>query len=269
MGAGLNWHRLFGLMLTDYFEGSGYTVELEMDLSAKRQMLDVVVVRAAEGARLERASDGFEALAKHNLLTYKSLRESLTEWSLDELVGHYVNYRKKLGVRIVAPGDVRLFAVTTRHPEGLGRRFELENVKPGVYNLKYGAHVIRIIVLPGVREETRNALWELFSAEPMRMRHGIDEYKFHMQDLSTAIDELFEQYELEGLNMPYTVEQYYKYYVLKHLHKIPPKEILQHLKPADRLAGLKPADRLAGLKPEQVEKWLKAQKKVKRTCRKR
>jgi len=32
--------------------------------------------------------DGFEDLAKHNLLTFKSHRESLGGWALCELVGH-------------------------------------------------------------------------------------------------------------------------------------------------------------------------------------
>ena len=192
----LNWHRLFGLALTDYFDGSGYRVELEMDLSVKRQFLDVVVVRAGARARLRDACDGFEDLAAHNLVTYKSMRESLTEWSLDELVGHYVNYRKKLGLRSVAPEDVRLFAVATRHPNALERRFTLEKVKPGVYNLPYGARVIRIIVLPDVAESTRNALWELFSARPESVGRGADDYKFHIKDLSTVIDDLFERYQM-------------------------------------------------------------------------
>jgi len=38
------WHRLFGLMLMDYLTHRGFRVELEMDLSLKRQFLDVLVV---------------------------------------------------------------------------------------------------------------------------------------------------------------------------------------------------------------------------------
>jgi hypothetical protein len=34
----MNWHRLFGLFLTDFFAGSPFEVELEKDLSAKKQM---------------------------------------------------------------------------------------------------------------------------------------------------------------------------------------------------------------------------------------
>ena len=40
----VNWHRLFGLMLIDYLSSRGFDVELEKDLSQKRQLLDVVIV---------------------------------------------------------------------------------------------------------------------------------------------------------------------------------------------------------------------------------
>ena len=43
------WHRLFGLLLTDHLAGSPFTVELEKDLSKKQQLLDVVIVRRGRG----------------------------------------------------------------------------------------------------------------------------------------------------------------------------------------------------------------------------
>ena len=45
----MDWHRLFGLLLTDFFTGSPYVVELEKDLSIKQQFLDVVVLRKRNG----------------------------------------------------------------------------------------------------------------------------------------------------------------------------------------------------------------------------
>jgi hypothetical protein len=32
-----DWHRLFGLLLTDFFTGSPFTVEVERDLSQQQQ----------------------------------------------------------------------------------------------------------------------------------------------------------------------------------------------------------------------------------------
>ncbi len=89
-----DWHRLFGLLLTDFFTGSPFTVEVERDLSAQQQFLDVVIVRRGRGRLNVRLPDGLEGLAAHNLITFKSHREALDGWAMKELVGHYVAYRK-------------------------------------------------------------------------------------------------------------------------------------------------------------------------------
>src|SRR5271154_4710657 len=89
------WHRLFGLSLVDFFRGTPVTVELEKDLSLKQQMLDVVLIHKGDAPLLCRLPDGFEELAPHNLVTFKSFQETLDGWALNELVGHYVNYRKQ------------------------------------------------------------------------------------------------------------------------------------------------------------------------------
>ena len=109
----MEWHRLFGLTLTDYFADSLYCVELEKDLSLKQQFLDVVIIEKKNGASPTELPDGFENLAAHNLVTYKSLRESLDGWTVEELVGHYVNYRKQ-----VSPIRVKLRINFLIIPEG-------------------------------------------------------------------------------------------------------------------------------------------------------
>jgi len=44
-----DWHRLFGLLLTDFFTDSPFVVEVERDLSVQQQLLDVVIVRRGRG----------------------------------------------------------------------------------------------------------------------------------------------------------------------------------------------------------------------------
>ena len=73
----INWHRLFGLTLADYFTGTSYQVEMEKELARKRQLLDIVIIRAGGGPPLPEPCDGLEHLRPHNLLTYKSGREAL------------------------------------------------------------------------------------------------------------------------------------------------------------------------------------------------
>src|SRR5437868_7914461 len=92
----MNWHRLFGLLLTDFFAGSPFVVELEKDLSLKKQLLDVVILRKEQGDFTEPLPDGLDDLVPHNLITFRSFQEALDDWVLKELTGHYVNYRKQV-----------------------------------------------------------------------------------------------------------------------------------------------------------------------------
>jgi hypothetical protein len=84
-------HRLFGLSWIDFCQGTALTVETELDLSLKQQFLDLVLLRQGSGLLPQPLPDGFEDLAAHNLVTFKSYQEALDCWALWELVGHFVN----------------------------------------------------------------------------------------------------------------------------------------------------------------------------------
>ncbi len=126
-------------------------MELEKDLAMQRQLLDVVIIEqtAPDGVTVE-LPDGLDNLRVHNLLTYKSKQEPLDGWALDELIGHYVNYRKLLSLKpgLLPESDFQLYAVATRHPRGLVRSQTLQPTAcPGVYDVTWGTPTIRLIVL--------------------------------------------------------------------------------------------------------------------------
>jgi hypothetical protein len=141
----IDWHRLFGLVLSDLFAGSPWIVELEKDLSAKRQLLDVVIVRRGQGSFNERLPDGLDPLADHNLISYKSLHEPLEDWTLKELTGHYVNYRKHVSGpngELLPETSFRLLGVSTRYPQKLAGQVRMEGVRSGVYHVARGTDQI-------------------------------------------------------------------------------------------------------------------------------
>src|SRR3954453_14486870 len=131
-----DWHRLFGLLLTDYFTGSPFTVEVERDLSQQQQLLDVVILRKGGGRFAGQLPDGLDDLTEHNLITFKSHREALDGWAIKELVGHYVAYRKLVSP---SPSDLlqedrfRLYAVCARFPHNLSGQVPWQGRQPGVY----------------------------------------------------------------------------------------------------------------------------------------
>ncbi len=135
----IEWHRLLGLTLTDFFTDTFYKIEMEKDLSLKRQLLDLVIIERKEGKPPEHLPDGLEELAAHNLISYKSHQESLDEWTLDELVGYYVNYRKQISPsfkNLLPVSDFRLYALSTRYPERPAKNFPLRPLKQGVYHIR-------------------------------------------------------------------------------------------------------------------------------------
>ena len=157
----IKWHRLFGLGLMDYFADTAYDVEVEKDLSAKQQFLDVLVIEKKRTQRvreIREPCDGLENLRRFNLVTFKSLHEPLDTWTIEELVGHYVNFRKWIGLERAAPNEIQLYAVCTRHPQKLGKCCLLRPIQAGVYDLEVLNRLVRVIVLSQVSRARRNSL---------------------------------------------------------------------------------------------------------------
>ncbi len=256
------WHRLFGLLLMDYFSERGFVVELEKDLSLKRQYLDVVIVEQKEReVDLSGICDGFDNLCSHNLLSYKSKRQSLNLWAIEELIGHYVNYRKVLGRSKIKGEDIQLYAVSTRYPAKLLSTVSAKEVVSGVYEISVLSRDIRILVLSRLPLSQSNAVLAFFSFDPGKVKFALDNYRWHMDDGSTVINQLLEKYSLEGMTMPYTMEQFRKDYVKAHLGDLEPEEVLSRFEAEERLKGLKAQERLRGLKVEEIEAYLDKLKK--------
>src|SRR6266702_4636261 len=132
----MDWHRLFGLLLTDFFTDSPFAVELEKDLSLMQQFLDVLILRKGKGRFAGRLPDGLDDPVDHNLLTFKSHHEALDDWTLKELTGHFVGYRKLVSPAkgpLLPESQFRLYAVCSRYPHNLANELALEAVRPGVY----------------------------------------------------------------------------------------------------------------------------------------
>lgn len=296
----LPWHRLFGIALAEQFAGTPWRVELELELALRSQRLDVVLIERTPGAAAGGAPnlpDGLDGLRAHNLLTYKSIRESLDVWALDELLAHYVNYRKlnpvvpespasasdpvSVSRRLHPEADFGLYAVTTRTPHKLAKRVPLQpTCRAGVYDIAWGARLIRIIVLNEIEPHPRNAPWELFSADVDRIRHGLTHYRPTDDAARRLLYQLFFTHRLEFPDMSYTIEDFIRdtdrlffenmtpehfrevaaYMKPEHFremaaHMTPElfREVLESLPPEERLRGLPPEERLRGLAPEERE----------------
>lgn len=259
------WHRLFGLLLTDFFTGTPFVVELEKDLSLKKQLLDVVILRKGEGRFEGRLPDGLDDLATHNLITFKSHQEALDDWALKELTGHYVNYRKQVSPApepLLPEVEFRLYAVCSRFPHNLAAVSAWQPLREGVYECRRGADLIRVVVLRELPARKHNAVLHLLSAKPALVEFGATNYQRRSPDTSTLLDQLFEGFQREGIAVSYTMEDFRREYIRTHftpeqlLKMLPPDELLKALSPDERLKGLSPEERLKGFSREEVEGYL-------------
>ncbi|HDN25747.1 MAG TPA: hypothetical protein ENG03_01360 [Thioploca sp.] len=82
-----------------------------------------------------------------------------------------------------------------------------------------------------------------------------------MDDVSSFVNQLLERYHLEGINMPYTMENF-RDKVRKDALEIVTQdntlkyEVLKRLSPNERLKGLPPDERLNGLSLDFIQEYL-------------
>lgn len=260
-----DWHRLFGLLLTDFFSGSPFIVEVERDLSEQQQLLDVIILRRGRGQFAGRLPAGLEGLAEHNLITFKSHREALDGWAMKELVGHYVAYRKLISP---SPSDLlpedrfRLYAVCARFPHNLSNQVPWQEQQAGVYHCQWGTDEVRVIVAGELPRESHNAPLHLFSASPELVGFGRGAYRQRSERTSRLLQQLFERYQVEDFGMPFTLEDFDRWYFQEHFPMLTSqeqREALKRLSPDRRrevLESLPPEERLAGLSAEEIRRYL-------------
>ena len=234
------WHRLFGLLLTDFFTDTPFVVEVERDVSQQQQLLDVVVVRRRRGKFAGALPDGLTDLAEHNLITFKSHREALDDWAVRELVGHYVAYRKLVSPSpsdLLAADRFRLYAVCARFPHNLSEQVPWQAVQAGVYDCRWGLDTVRVIVAGQLPRQAHNAPLHLFSASPELIGFGQTAYRRHSAETSLLLGQLFEKLRGEGFAMSFTMEDFKRQYIKEHFAQLTPqeqREALERLAPEDR-----------------------------------
>ena len=178
--------------------------------------------------------DGFGKPADYNLLTFKALKDPLTAWVLKELAAHGVNYRKYVSPdldRLLPEEHFRLFAASMHFPRGLAGRVTLQPQGPGAYDVIWGTDMIRILVLREMPEAEQNLVWNLFSGDQNRIAKAFNRLQPRVQSWSSLLNELLDFYGLEGIAMPYTMEDFEREVEEKFLKKLPAEKLLANLSP--------------------------------------
>jgi hypothetical protein len=81
-----------------------------------------------------------QELTAHNLITFKSHHEALDAWAMNELIGHYVAYRKLVSPKptsLLPEDHFRLYAVCARFPNSLSSQVAWHERQAGVYDCRW------------------------------------------------------------------------------------------------------------------------------------
>jgi len=278
----INWHRIFGAVLCDFFSDSTYSVELEKDLSLKQQFLDVVVVRKtdsdAPSNKMLELPDGFDNLHEHNLITYKSHQETLNRYALFELYGHFINYMKQAENQGISVdfNNCQLYAVSARMPEKLLTQGDFRPIQAGVYEYDVLEYTLRIIVTSGMDNLARNAVWQLFSGNQTQFAHGVRHYDIHQIPHNELMRQVFRYYQLEELfPMAYSLEEFIKDLHeetlnslteqdrIKAMQRLPIEKRLEGIPTTERLEGIPMAERLEGISTAELLEVISAEEFLK------
>jgi hypothetical protein len=205
-----------------------------------------VILRRQDHSKEPAWPDGFGTPAEYNLLTFKALQDPLSTWTLKELAAHSVNYRKQISPnpdQLLPESDFRLLAASMRFPRPLASQVALQPSGPGAYDVVWAVDTIRILVLREMPEAEQNVVWNLFSGDRDRIATAFHSLEPRLGLWSSLLNELLSYYGLEGMAMPYTMEDF---------EREAADNLLRKLTPAQRLKGLSPKQRLEGLSPEQL-----------------
>ncbi len=255
------------MFITVHFYNSPYEVEVEKDLTIRKQLLDIIIIKRYKDSGFNLYPAGLENMSKHNLISYKSIHESFTVWSLMELIGHYVNYRKQTSKslsNLLPEEDYKLYGLTTHEPTQLMGKLKWKGVSQGVYDIECVGMNVRLIVLSKIPKSANNELWRLFSAKAEVVEEAISHYQenYLNSEHSVLMQQLYEFYLKEKLPMTYTLEQFKKDFVISHLRDIPTEEVLKQYSPEEvlkqyspeEIKQYSPKDLLKQYSPEEVLK---------------
>ncbi|RME48719.1 MAG: hypothetical protein D6795_12525 [Deltaproteobacteria bacterium] len=139
----------------------------------------------------------------------------------------------------------------------MSKEIELSEIQAGVYGLSaWPRPPMRLIVLSEIPPAEHNLLWNLYSGVPEKVGFALERYGEGLAGMSTLLDELLASYGQKGRFMAYTIDDFRKDYLKKHLRELSPEEIMEVLSAEELLKDLPPEERLKGLPPEERLKGL-------------
>jgi len=181
----------------------------------------------------------------------------------------------KVWCKIVSPSQdellpeskFQLYAVSTNYPQkllGSEKNFgkEISKVKAGVYKISSPlVGSIIILVLSQMSLVQQNALWQMFSGNAVGFEYGDAHYKWHDPEDKSLLNQLYKLYLKEGVDMPYTFEEFHREYTMPFIESLPTEVRLKGIPPEEVFKQFSPDEVFKQFTPSEIEAYLLKLKK--------
>ena len=167
---------------------------------------------------------GFENMNDHNLISFKSFNEVFNMEAIEELYGHFTNYKKIKDMQgLQKSKKINLYAVTHHFPKDLFNKFDKNGyvdciIEDRVYDFNVFTKVRFIIT-----KSFDHPILGLFSDNIEQIQKSLkrlEKDKWLLEHVSAYMKKIFEYYSLEGFDMAYTKEMFFKDYYPEEYDKI-------------------------------------------------
>ena len=173
----INWHNVFSRVLKHRWTPLGLTVLSEYEVVKHPLKIDVVVIRKEKEPlspeKLAQLPDGIrENLKEHNLIDFKSIRESYSRQALKKTEAYATHYEEEERINVE---QLSIFSVAAMTPKKLltEMRDWVEMQSNGVYRFRLPFRDVILLVPNEMDKSEANDVLELFASQRDRYLSAI------------------------------------------------------------------------------------------------
>ena len=228
----IDWHNIFGRILKHRWTPLGLKVMTEYEVVKHPLKIDIVVIRQPKRLSAEKQiqlPDGIrDALREHNLVDFKSIRETYGVQELKKLDAYATHYERQ---EKVASNQLAVFAVSAMSPKKLLTEMHnwVEIQGKGRYRFRLSFRDILLLVPNEMAKKEANDVFELFASQKNQYFTAVQRMlKNPVWFTLEGIFGFFSQRIGEELNMSgLTLEQLAKWEVEAFMKDITPQQFIE------------------------------------------
>ena len=221
----IHWHEAFfaAIQMELHEYKKSLTYQDEYQLSEKPLRIDVLIIKKLNN--IEILKNIAKIFKKHNIIEFKSEKDSLTIWDYKLVIAYALVYSSTKQIPL---DHITISFFVTKYPKKVvdfiknNRKLELEEVQPGIYYVQGEIITIQIIESKKLSEKDnlfiKNLRSNLKASELNKTLENIDTKKYELNLIESYLDKIMsanKEIICEVLDMSAEVDQIIENYIEK------------------------------------------------------